>query len=240
MPGKYKSMMNKTKNFVILGTDTNIGKTTVTCKLMEYFKKLNFSVRGLKPIASGSSYHPQKKFFENTDVLALQKSASFPVEYQEINWISLEPAIAPHIAAEKVNRHLRVKDLSEWFSIRKNSMEIDIQLIEGAGGVLCPLNKKELWLDWVQEENLPCILVVGMRLGCLNHALLSYHECKRRNITVVGWIANQIDPSMPVFEENLQTLQEFFSCPLLAMLKFNAHEFEFFHQHLFLRTYEKR
>ena len=139
------------------------------------------------------------------------------LEYEEINPICLQQAIAPHIAAAQEQVEINASELAEHCKKVINK-KADLTLIEGAGGWMVPLNQQEYIGDIVKVLNIPVILVVGMKLGCLNHALLTVNALKEEGINLHGWIANQLDPEMPVFEENIKTLQSKIAAPLLTII----------------------
>ncbi len=158
------------KGFFILGTDTGVGKTLVATSLLSGLKTKGFSTIGLKPIASGAKSTVEG--LRNDDALCLQKTASICLPYEQVNPFCFAEPIAPHIAAAQINCRLTVSDVMEACQFSLN-YPADYHIIEGAGGVCVPLNKNELLIDLVLAMNFPVILVVGLRLGCLNQALLS-------------------------------------------------------------------
>lgn len=194
----------------ITGTDTNIGKTYVTVKLLEQFNQKGFKTIGLKPVATGciNNY--------NQDALLLQQHASVQIDYQLINPFNFIPPVSPNIACDHLNITKIYSALKEAFKIQAN-----ICLIEGVGGWFTPLNFKETMADLVQKiENIEIILVVGIRLGCLNHSLLTYHAIKTAKLNLVGWIANIIDPEMEALQENITTLRNYIKEPCLEIFKY--------------------
>ena len=209
----------------IAGTDTGIGKTYVACQLLEYFKGQGLSCIGIKPLASGCESPPKPHFSKegayNEDALLLQKAASVQLPYEIINPIALKPPIAPHLAAEKANLRLSVAALVKACQAAFN-IQADLHLIEGVGGWLVPLNDKENMGDFVMAISPKVILVVGMKLGCLNHALLSCQSIKNSGCELIGWIANCIDPAMLYLNENIQSLEKLLTVPLLAVLPYNG------------------
>jgi dethiobiotin synthetase len=210
------------KIFSILGTDTEIGKTHTTVAILNYLNKNNFHAYGLKPIVAGLTEINGQLINEDTYKIAAANSS--PLPYNIISPLQLKLAIAPHIAANYQQLELNVKAVIQNI---QNSINIIAQdanhiLIEGIGGIMVPLNKTASYLDILQELPHPVILVVGMKLGCLNHALLSYNTLLANNITVAGWVANCITPEMPYFMENLEYLKNYFKSPLLAIIPHNA------------------
>jgi len=205
----------QSKTFFITGTDTEAGKTFAMCSLLQAAKKRGLSTAAIKPIAAGGI--PTQEGFKNDDAIQLQNLCSLDLDYKEINPVCLEQAIAPHIAATQEQVVVNASELAEYCEkiIRKNA---DLTLIEGAGGWMVPLNQHEYIGDMVKMLNIPVILVVGMKLGCLNHALLTVKALQQTGVKLHGWIANQLDPAMPFFEENIQTLQAKISAPLLTTI----------------------
>lgn len=197
-------MRNK-KGFFILGTDTNVGKTTIAVNLLSFLKKSGYSTLGLKPIATGAL---QTEFgLRNADAIYLQKAATIPIPYEQVNPFCFLKPIAPHIAAAQQSYQLSVDKIMDFCELSLN-LNADFCVIEGLGGVAVPLNEKETMLDLIQKLGLPVILIVGLRLGCLNHALLSYEVLRKRNIPIMACICNQVDPDMLFHEENALYLKQ--------------------------------
>lgn len=208
----------QTRTFFITGTDTDAGKTYVTCALLQAAKAKGLSTAAVKPLAAGGLKTLEGT--HNEDALLLQKNCSLPLSYQEVNPLCLEQAIAPHIAAKQAGVSLRAHDLAEHcYAVM--AKQADLTLIEGAGGWLVPLNDKEFVADIVLALNIPVVLVVGMRLGCLNHALLTVRAIQNDGVILHGWIANQLDPQMPAYQENLETLKVLIKAPLLSVVPWN-------------------
>lgn len=194
--------------FHIIGTDTSSGKTHSTIQIMKYLTMSQKKVAALKPIASGMDE------LINEDVAQLLAAASYSLTPQQINLITFTPPIAPHIAAEMENYRLDANIVSIF--IENTQLDVDYLFIEGVGGVMVPLNQNETYLDLLQVSPYPIILVVGMKLGCLNHALLTAEILKQRRLKLVGWIANQIDLQMEYYQENLDYLKQKLEAPLIA------------------------
>ncbi|WP_018693639.1 dethiobiotin synthase [Algicola sagamiensis] len=201
----------------ISGTDTDCGKTRITCGLLEKLQSQGKTAVGLKPISAGCQQTNQG--LRNTDALALMDASSTPLPYETVNPLAFEPPIAPHIAAEeqqvKLSISLLNQSIQDWSKI-----PAQFQLIEGAGGWLLPLNQEETLADWVVAHQLPIILVVGMKLGCLNHALLTVSHIKQQGGILIGWIANHIDPHMQYAEENYQFLKSRIDAPCLGRVPY--------------------
>lgn len=202
-----------TKRYFITGTDTGVGKTFFSCRWLAALKRQGCKTIALKPVASGCVTTP--KGLQNEDALLLQAAASVALPYVEVNPFAFEPAIAPHIAAtlQGVTMHAEGIAKSIAPALKKPA---DYYVIEGAGGLLMPLNATETWIDFVREIEAEIILIVGMRLGCLNHAILTYEAIQQSGCTLAGWLANPIDPAMPYLAENIATLTTRFKAPLLT------------------------
>ena len=208
--------MNK-KRFFITGTDTGVGKTKISCTLLQAANKLDLSTCGLKPIASGCELIDG--LWRNEDAIALQQAGSFPLDYEDINPFAFAEAIAPHIAAEKNNASLSVQPLlnrCRWII----NLPIDFTIVEGAGGWLVPLNQNETLADFVCAMKLPVVLVVGIRLGCINHALLTVQSIKTMGLTLSAWVANGIDPNTENEPEIIDSLCSRINAPCLGRVPF--------------------
>ena len=203
------------KIIAIIGTDTGVGKTYITVKLLNKLNQLGLKTFGLKPIASGGFYQNDK--LVNHDGLLLQQAASEYYDYDLINPNVYAPAIAPHIAARKIGQMLSVDKLTQQIQKVISFINADITLLEGAGGLLTPLNLSETYADLIKALNIPVILVVSIRLGCINHALLTAHSLKQKHITCIGWVANCIEENMIAQQENIQTLQVMLNIPELRL-----------------------
>lgn len=207
--------------FFITGTDTEVGKTYVSNLLLSYFKSEGYSTKAMKPIASGCEILNGQ--LKNEDALILQKSATKNLIYNEVNPFAFEPAIAPHIAANVINFNLskeKVRDKINQFL----KIDSDISLIEGAGGWHLPLNQNELLSELIGELNIPVILVVGMKLGALNHAILTANAIINSGCKLAGWVSNIMNPKMPYLKENIIFLEERFNAlgiPCLAKISLN-------------------
>ncbi|MCG7539770.1 MULTISPECIES: dethiobiotin synthase [Pseudoalteromonas] len=199
--------------YFVTGTDTEVGKTYISTLLLKLLAKHGKKTFGYKPIAADA----EEAFGElvNVDAISLMEAATVHGTYEQVNPFCFAPPIAPHIAAKQVNVDITVDKLHERFS-EIQQLGAEYILCEGAGGWALPINDNEYLYDWVARAQLPVILVVGMKLGCLNHAFLTAESIKQKGLNLVGWIANQIDPEMSVFDENLESLKLRLDCPLLA------------------------
>ena len=193
--------MNLTeKHYFVTGTDTGIGKTHVTCKLMRALKSEGKSVLGLKPIACGGENG------HNEDALIYLQENSIDLPYAQINPYYFEAPISPHLAAHLENKKLDADEIARQM---KDTLALpaDHIFIEGAGGVHAPIADHKTILNLIQAFGYPVILVVGLRLGCLNHALLSMEALQSAGIKVAAWVPNPIDPNMLYQQENIETLK---------------------------------
>jgi dethiobiotin synthetase len=201
------------KGFFVTGTDTGIGKTTVSCALLHAFAAQGKKVAGMKPIAAGS---------ENgqwPDVELLFAASNVNVARQQINPYAFDLPISPHLAVQQAGTEIDLLVIHRAY--RELSAAADIVIVEGVGGFLVPVNQNQTGADLAQTLNLPVILVVGIRLGCLNHALLTAQAIKAAGLPLAGWVANCIDPQMLVLAENIATLEQRLDGPLLGVVPFD-------------------
>lgn len=208
-----------TQSYLILGTDTNVGKTYVAGSLLKHFVQLGLKAVGMKPIASGCELNAMGGFV-NEDVQVLQKAGNVKASLDLINPYRFVPAIAPHIAAEQAGITVRLEVIAQAY--RQLTTMAEVVVVEGAGGFLVPLNQKQTLADLAMQLNIPIILVVGMRLGCISHALLTVEAIEARGLRLAGWVANQIDPGMKNFEENLSSLQQHIVAPCLSVVHWQS------------------
>lgn len=190
--------------FFITGTDTDVGKTYVACKLIKDYVAQGYKVVGMKPVAAGGELVDGK--WLNDDVLKLEAASNVKAPRELVNPYSFKEAIAPHIAAEIAGVEIEIEVIQQAF--RRLAGMADIVIVEGAGGFLVPLNSKESMADLAVALNIPIILVVGMKLGCINHSLLTAEAIKARQLNLHGWVANKIAPDMPFCDENIATISQ--------------------------------
>ncbi|MEP1445084.1 MAG: dethiobiotin synthase [Paraglaciecola sp.] len=215
----------KRRAFFVTGTDTEVGKTFVSEALLVLLNQKGLLTGGYKPIASGCNVTPQG--LRNEDALALQRRSSIDLSYDEVNPIAFEAAVAPHLAAQSLSRDngappISIDAVREGFNriFQKNP---DVLIVEGAGGWRLPLGndyegRPRYLSEFVVEQNLSVILVVGMRLGCLNHAVLSAECIRNDGLKIAGWVANIVDPDMPVLKENISSLKTLLDAPFIGTL----------------------
>ena len=204
------------RGYFITGTDTDVGKTWATIALMQYFKHQGKSVVGMKPVAAGCFKHNGS--FCNDDALLIQAHSSIPIEYALINPYAYEAPVSPHIAGG--NNPVNLDTVLACFNQLKE--QVEIVLVEGAGGWYSPINMQEDNADLAKTLALPVILVVAIRLGCINHAKLSYQAILYSGVKCAGWIAVCNDPGMLQLEENIGTIKKTLDAPLLGVLPYCA------------------
>jgi dethiobiotin synthetase len=195
--------------YFLTGTDTEIGKTFITCALLQRARQLGFSAVGLKPVAAGTDANGQ-----NEDVESIRAANSFTLAQNIINPYCFAAAVAPHIAAAEEGVDIEFATIQAACATARQ--QADLVIVEGAGGFRVPLGVDRDSADLTVALGLPIILVVGMRLGCINHALLTVEAIQARGLSLAGWVANRIDPAMSRFEENLSTLKSRIAAPLLG------------------------
>lgn len=202
--------------YFVTGTDTDVGKTYVSRLLLQYFNQ-SASAIGYKPIAAGANIIDGE--LKNEDALTLQSVSSSQLAYSDVNPICFKEPIAPHIASELTGKSIGISELNQWWELVKNQCEI--ALIEGAGGWRLPLNNQEYLSDFAKYIQCEVIVVVGMKLGCLNHALLTCEAIKKDGLVIKGWVANQLDESMDFYDENLAYLKQKLDVPFIGEIKTN-------------------
>lgn len=205
------------KIFFVTGTDTGVGKTTVTCHLLQTLAQQGQRTFAIKPVASGGLIQEGNNIY-NEDALQLMQSASIKSDYNIINPILFKHPVSPHLAAELENKTLNAAQIAQACEPGL-AIEADTIFIEGAGGWLAPINATETMADVVKHLGCPVILVVGLRLGCLNHALLTYENILQCGVPLAGWVVNEIDPAMLNKQENIAYLQEKIRAPYWGCVK---------------------
>ncbi len=203
----------------VTGTDTGIGKTFISCLLLKRFNQQGLKTFGIKLIASGCHY-TEDDCLVSDDALLLQQTASLAREYPVVNPIALLDPIAPEFAAMNMGQSLS-KNLIKNCLLSSLQKDADINIIEGIGGWAVPLNERELLAEVIAELKIPVIMVVGIKLGCLNHALLSYAHIIGMNVPFIGWIANCIDPGTLLPQINILSLQKWIREPCLGIIPYN-------------------
>lgn len=207
----------KRQRWFITGTDTDIGKTAVAAGLLHLLGDHGLTTVGLKPIAAGCEMTPEG--LRNSDALALQAAANVDLHYEQINPIALQAPIAPHIAAQEQGLSITVDKVTGYCrgALLQRS---DIALVEGAGGWRVPLNLRESFAGLAAALECRVVLVVGVKLGCINHALLTAEAIARDGLQIAGWVANIIDPKGARIEENIATLKSLLPAPCWGVVPF--------------------
>ncbi|WP_100655610.1 dethiobiotin synthase [Alteromonas flava] len=204
-------------NLFVTGTDTDVGKTVVSAALLQAYAKLGRCVVGYKPISAGCEQGLAG--LENADAKQLLAASNLPVTLAQVNPIAFAPPIAPHIAAEQVGTMINPQDIvNGWHALA--ALQPDVILTEGAGGWSLPLSLTLTLPEVLSELKPKVVLVVGMRLGCLNHALLTAAAIRQGGFELVGWVANHVTAEMPFRAENIATLLKMLNAPLLGEVPF--------------------
>jgi len=207
-----------TRSYFVTGTDTGVGKTLATAALLRRLREAGISVAGMKPIAAGAIAGPEGP--ANEDAVLLQAEASVRHPYAIVNPWLFEPAIAPHIAAAESD--VTIDTARIVAAHERLSAGADVVLAEGAGGFLVPLDSKRSCAELPALLGMEVILVVGLRLGCLNHAFLTAEAIASRGLTLSGWIGNSIDPAFARRDANLATLESRIAAPCLGIIPWMA------------------
>lgn len=202
--------------YFVTGTDTNVGKTWATLALMQHFKNQNLSVLGMKPVASGCEKINGE--WQNSDALAIQKMGSQFVDYSLLNPFAYELPISPHLAGKE--NPAKLETIFANFQTLQNLA--DILIVEGAGGWYAPLNETETIADLAQTLNVPIILVVAIKLGCINHALLTFEAIQNANLNCVGWIAACNDADFNYVDSTIESITNRSNAPLIATIPYST------------------
>ncbi|MFY0666132.1 MAG: dethiobiotin synthase [Natronospirillum sp.] len=208
------------QRYFVTGTDTDVGKTYVTTRLLEAGAAMGLQVQGLKPVAAGAT-DLEGGHWINEDAMALLGASNTGLSLPELNPIALPLAASPHLAATEAGVTLTVKDILERLQPAL-SRPADVTLIEGAGGWLVPINAQETMADLAVALGYPVILVVGMRLGCLNHALLTAQAIRLSGLPCVGWVANVMAHPMAQLAENITSIEQRLEAPCLGTVRSNG------------------
>jgi dethiobiotin synthetase len=205
---------HRTRALFVTGTDTGVGKTLVAAAVLRALRGRGLRVIGMKPVASGCRMTADG--IVSDDALALIAESSESAPYRVVNPYAFVPAIAPHVAAVEAGAHIDLRELERAYRILAGLAEIVV--IEGAGGWLTPLDEKHALADFARRAKADVLLVVGLRLGCLNHALLTAQAIEHSGLRLSGWVANAIDPRFERASDNVRALQERLAAPLLGQL----------------------
>jgi dethiobiotin synthetase len=203
-----------TRSYFVTGTDTGVGKTLVTAALLRRLRESGLTVAGMKPVAAGADAGPEGP--ANDDALLLQAESSVRHRYADVNPFLFEPAIAPHIAAAEAGIAIDTDRIAAAHALLSESAQVVIA--EGAGGFLVPLDAARSFAELPALLGMDVILVVGLRLGCLNHALLTAEAVAARGLALAGWVGNHLDPGYERLAANLETLRARIAAPCLGVV----------------------
>lgn len=206
-------MTKTTQSWFVTGTDTDVGKTLISSALVDWLCQ-HGTACGYKPVAAGCEVIAGQ--LRNDDALALQAASQPRPNYSQINPVALEAAIAPHIAAQLTKVTISSSLLVDQARQIENSYQYSV--VEGAGGWLVPLSDSQTFADLAKELGHPVILVVAMRLGCINHALLTANAIENSGLPLAGWVANCLEPDMPALQQNINSLKQRLDAPLIGIL----------------------
>lgn len=205
-------LSNVTERYFVTGTDTEVGKTVASTALLQAARALGHNTAGYKPVASGSEMTAEG--LRNSDALALQRNSSVALSYPTVNPYTFAEPTSPHIISADERRPILFSTLSA--GLRTLEAQADWVLVEGAGGWFTPLSQAQTFADWVMDERLPVILVVGVKLGCINHAMLTAQAIQQAGLHFAGWVANGVVPPGKRHAEYMATLQRVLPAPLLG------------------------
>jgi len=212
------NLHHEKKAYFITGTDTGVGKTLVACALLQAFVKRGNKAVGMKPVAAGCMETSAGLCCE--DVENLRVAGNVVASQEWVNPYALISPVAPHVAAEQAGAEISLEQIDRAFRYLRELA--DVTVVEGVGGFVVPLNARQDTADMAEMLGLPVILVVGMRLGCINHALLTAQAIRHKGLRLVAWVANRIDPDMSAFDENLCALEVRLAAPLLGIIPYQA------------------
>ena len=206
------------QSYFVTGTDTGVGKTELACGLLRAYAAAGRAVVGMKPIAAGARRVSGR--LRNDDVERLRAASTVRVDRDAMNPYCFAPPIAPHLAARQSGRRIDVNVIA--CAYRALAARAEVVIVEGAGGLLVPLDERTDSADLVRRLRLPVILVVGVRLGCISHALLTAVALRARRLAFAGWFANRVDPAMREYRGNVETLCRRLSAPLLGEIPYRS------------------
>lgn len=210
------------KKIFIIGTDTDVGKTYVSTNLIKAYESQNIKSICLKPVASGKS----KKSDLCEDVKSIAQAYNYKFSPHEINLISFKEAIAPHIAAAKSNTNISLENL-ESFITNNYCKDLKMLLVEGAGGLLTPYSNQITQFDLIKALQIPVLLVSSIKVGCINHTLLTINELKRHNVKLAGWVANCNNQNISFIDEQIESIEKFSGYKCIKKITQNANYLEF-------------
>jgi dethiobiotin synthetase len=201
----------------VTGTDTDVGKTYISEALIKHFCRQGFQTVGMKPIAAGAEIENGRLL--NADVKAIVSASNVDAPIDQINPYVFAPAIAPHIAAQQAGIEIEIEPIMSAFKVLQQ--QADVIVVEGAGGFLVPINETLTMGDLAKALDVGVVLVVGVRLGCISHALLTVQSIEAKGLHLIGWVANRIEANMPAIEENIATLKAMIKAPCVADVAWN-------------------
>ncbi|USD64372.1 dethiobiotin synthase [Vibrio sp. SCSIO 43136] len=202
--------------FFIAGTDTDVGKTVASKAILQAIGAQGYSTIGYKPVAAGCEDTPDGK--RNSDALHLQQASTLDVTYDDVNPYALTLPTSPHIASKHDGVEIDYAVLSE--KLAQHKAQADVVLVEGAGGWYVPTTDTDQLSTWVQSEKLPVVLVVGIKLGCLSHAILTAKAIEQDGLNLVGWVANRVNPGTEHYAEIIEALEKNIPAPKLGMIPY--------------------
>lgn len=212
----------------ITGTDTNVGKTVVTRAIIQTLAEHHYPVVGYKPIACGGDdslpTEPNQYDYateDNSDVLTILDCCPNEVSYRDINSYTFTHSSTPVFAALDAVHHIQLEKLNS--DLKRLEVEYPNVVVEGTYGWLTPINKDHSFADWVAQNNMPVVLVVGIKEGCVNHALLTANEIQQRGVKLVGWVANRVNPGLRHYHELIELLTQKINAPLLGQIPYMGH-----------------
>lgn len=206
------------RGIFVTGTDTEVGKTVVACALVRGFRALGQRVAVMKPVASGATRTPAG--LRNADALALMEAAQTEAPYPVVNPYCFEPPVSPHIAAKEAGIDVDTLMIQRQYDALAS--DADWVVVEGAGGWLAPINERQTMADLAWALSVPALMVVGLKLGCLNHAQLTRLGIEAKGVSFAGWIVSSVDPAMARAAENLAALERLLGEPALAVIPHSA------------------
>ncbi len=202
-------------NYFVTGTDTDVGKTLISCALLHAFSAQGHRVIGMKPVAAGGCDDDR-----SGDAEKLRAASNLQASFGQINPYCFAHAVSPHLAARFVGVSINLDRIAQSYA--ELAAQADVVIVEGAGGFRVPLNDHQDTADLALRLELPVILVVGMRLGCINHALLTAEAIAACGLKLAGWVANSVDANMAMRDENIATLKLRIKAPLLGVVPHQA------------------
>ena len=202
--------------FFVAGTDTEVGKTVVSKAILQALAAHGLSTIGYKPVAAGCKETEQG--LRNSDALHLQEAATKDVAYADVNPYALYSPTSPHIAARQESVEIQYSVLSD--KLTQHKQDADVVLVEGAGGWRVPVSDSDCLSSWVKQEKMPVVLVVGIKLGCLSHALLSVEAIQNDGLEIIGWAANRINPGTENYADIIRMLEEKIPAPKLGEIPY--------------------